>query len=71
MNYRSIAEGSVAQGWSSFNAKELPYAVKLAVLTKCPEKYLLVDRETGQVYEGSSQENPHIPTHMLWKPIES
>jgi hypothetical protein len=25
----------------------------MTVYTKCPEKWLLVDRETGQVYQGS------------------
>lgn len=30
-------------------------AVTLTVYTKAPEKWLLIDRETGQVYEG----NPH------------
>jgi hypothetical protein len=25
----------------------------LALDTKCPEKWLLIDRETGQVYQGS------------------
>jgi hypothetical protein len=26
----------------------------MTVYTKCPEKWLLVDRETGQVYQGSA-----------------
>lgn len=34
--------------------KELEGPVDLVVHTKCPEKWLLVDRETGQVYQGSS-----------------
>lgn len=28
-------------------------SVLLTVKTKCPEKWLLVDRETGQVFQGS------------------
>ena len=27
--------------------------LQLTVKTRCPEKYLLVDRETGQVFVGS------------------
>jgi hypothetical protein len=26
----------------------------MTVYTKCPEKWLLIDRETGQVYQGSA-----------------
>lgn len=40
-----------------FNFKTVPNAVVLQVKTKSPEKWLLVDRETGQVYQGS--ENGH------------
>jgi hypothetical protein len=37
------------------NFKELEGAVELTVKTKCPEKWLLIDRETGQVFQGSNQ----------------
>jgi hypothetical protein len=30
-------------------------AIKLTVKTKCPQKYLLVDRETGQMFVGNNQ----------------
>lgn len=70
MDYRSIQAGSIAQGWGSFSAPTLQEPVTLAVLTKCPEKWLLVDRETGQVYEGSNEINPYIPSQCLWKPID-
>lgn len=40
-----------------FNFKTISTAVILQVKTKSPEKWLLVDRETGQVYQGS--ENGH------------
>ncbi len=40
-----------------FNFKVLSNPVVLQVKTKSPEKWLLVDRETGQVYQGS--ENGH------------
>lgn len=33
--------------------EHLEEVVKLTVRTRCPEKYLLVDRETGQVFVGS------------------
>ena len=29
-------------------------SVDLLVHTKCPEKWLLVDRETGQIYQGNN-----------------
>jgi hypothetical protein len=32
---------------------ELERPVRLEVYTKSPQKWLLIDRETGQVYEGS------------------
>lgn len=34
-----------------FNALE--HSIVLNVKTKCPEKWLLIDRETGQVFQGS------------------
>jgi len=40
-----------------FNFKSYGQDVTLQVRTKSPEKWLLVDRETGQVYQGS--ENGH------------
>jgi hypothetical protein len=40
-----------------FIFKVLSNSVLLQVKTKSPEKWLLVDRETGQVYQGS--ENGH------------
>jgi len=34
--------------------KETDEAVDLVIHTRCPEKWLLVDRETGQTYVGNS-----------------
>jgi hypothetical protein len=34
--------------------EEFDKAVDLIVHTKCPDKWLLIDRETGQIYKGSS-----------------
>jgi hypothetical protein len=36
-----------------FGFKVISSSVVLQVKTKSPEKWLLVDRETGQVYQGS------------------
>jgi hypothetical protein len=35
-----------------FNFKSLNEAVVLTIKTKSPEKWLLIDRETGQVFQG-------------------
>jgi hypothetical protein len=32
---------------------ELEQSVSLIVKTKCPKKWLLIDRETGAVFEGN------------------
>ena len=37
--------------------KESEKALTLKVITKFPEKYILVDTETGQVYNGTKNEN--------------
>jgi hypothetical protein len=34
--------------------KTFEQPVDLLVHTKCPEKWLLIDRETGQIYQGNS-----------------
>jgi hypothetical protein len=38
---------------SAHEFNELKYPVTLTVYTKSPSKWLLIDRETGQAYEGS------------------
>jgi len=37
----------------SFNFKEEEEDVILTIRTLCPEKWLLIDRETGQTYVGN------------------
>jgi len=37
----------------SFKFEETDNDVVLTVATRCPSKWLLVDRETGQVYQGN------------------
>jgi len=46
--------------------EELEQAVELKVITKCPEKWLLIDQETGQVYRGSH--NTEIG--KMWQLVE-
>lgn len=48
---------------------ELESAIHLAVITKVPEKYILIDTETGQTYRGSDTDNPYLPGYKIWKPI--
>jgi hypothetical protein len=33
--------------------KELPKPIDLTVHTKCPEKWTLLDNETGEIYQGN------------------
>ena len=33
--------------------EEFDKPIDLIVHTKCPEKWLLIDRETGQIYKGT------------------
>ena len=33
--------------------KEFTNAIKLVVYTKCPEKWILIDKETGVTYQGN------------------
>lgn len=37
----------------SFKFKNLKLPVTLKIKTKCPEKWILIDRETGQTYRGN------------------
>ncbi len=56
MNIR-LLDGSEVQ--------ELKEAQELTLRTKCPEKWLLVDRETGEIY------TPYLtPGPRQWKKID-
>jgi hypothetical protein len=35
--------------------KEFDEPIDLLVHTKCPEKWLLIDRETGQTFQGNAK----------------
>ena len=51
------------------NGKKVPEfeeAVDLTIHTKCPEKWMLIDMETGQKYVGSSSPN----LYGKWKRLE-
>ena len=45
---------------------ELDEPIRLEVFTKCPEKYTLIDMETGQAYVGNA--DPESDNH--WSLIE-
>jgi hypothetical protein len=47
-------------------AEEFEEAVDLTIHTKCPEKWLLIDLETGQEYMGSAKPN----LYGKWKRIK-
>lgn len=34
--------------------KELEEPISITIYTKCPQKWVLIDRETGQTYQGNS-----------------
>jgi hypothetical protein len=40
---------------SNFNFNELEKSITLTVKTKSPDKWLLIDRETGQIYKGNEK----------------
>jgi hypothetical protein len=44
---------------------ELDKAVTLEVYTRCPEKYMLIDMQTGERYIGYSTEGP-----SSWRKVE-
>lgn len=47
--------------------EELDQAVDLTIHTKCPEKWLLIDLETGQEYIGSPVPN----LYGKWKRVKN
>ena len=38
---------------SNFKFKELKQSITLKIKTKSPDKWILIDRETGQAYKGN------------------
>lgn len=64
--FRKLKENQVSFKWPSKEVEELDVPIQLSVITKAPEKYVLLDLETGQVYIGSNQNNPYDPNFKLW-----
>jgi len=60
MNTRTLLDGN--------QVAELDNPVTLEVYTKCPEKWMLVDLQTGERYMGHQDPNAG-PSH--WKKIDS
>jgi len=58
MKYRRLKDGTIVD--------ELDKATTLHVRTKCPEKYKLIDMETGEVYTGTVPEDGPF----YWKKID-
>ena len=51
MKTRKLKNGNIAN--------ELEKAITLKIYTKCPNKYKLIDMETGEEYIGSVSEDSH------------
>jgi len=64
--FREILSNQISFNWPSKKVEELTTPIQLSVITKAPEKYVLIDMETSQVYLGSNQNNPYDPNFKLW-----
>lgn len=58
MKFRKLLNGK--------DVEELDKAIDLTIHTKCPEKWVLIDLETGQEYVGSK--NPNL--YGKWKRVK-
>ena len=63
---RKIISNQISFNWPSKQLEPLDSPIQLSVITKVPEKYVLIDMETSQVYIGSNQNNPYDPNFKLW-----
>jgi hypothetical protein len=63
---RELVANQISFKWPDKTVEELPIPIQLSVITKAPEKYVLLDMETGQIYVGSNQNNPYDPNFKLW-----
>jgi hypothetical protein len=63
---RKLKNNRVSFEWPNKEIPELNIAVQLSVITKAPEKYILIDMETGQVFVGSNHNNPYDPNYKTW-----
>lgn len=66
MKHRNLLDGS--------KVEELDIPVTITVYTKCPKKWMLVDMETGEHYQGTSKsleinqlnKNMKSSTYVIW-----
>jgi hypothetical protein len=66
MRYRSLLNGD--------KVKDLDLPVTITVYTKCPEKWMLIDMETGEHYLGTNKpleinqlnKNMKSSTYVIW-----
>jgi hypothetical protein len=63
---RKLVANKISFKWPDKDVEELSIPIQLSVITKAPEKYVLLDMETGQIYVGSNQNNPYDPNFKLW-----
>ena len=70
MTTRKLLDENYTYRPTILEVPELVEAVHLAVITKTPEKYLLIDLENGQIYRGSNENNQHLPGYKLWNRIK-
>jgi len=70
MAMRRIDENNIVFSWENSEVHELSEPVTLSVYTRCPEKYVLIDTETGQVYRGTNDVNTFVPSQRLWKEVK-
>lgn len=47
--------------------EELDHPLILEIKTKCPEKWTLIDNETGEVYTGTNS----IEKYQQWKRVDN
>lgn len=66
MKNRKLVANQISFKWPNKTVEELSVPIQLSVITKAPEKYVLLDMETGQIYVGSNQNNPYDPNFKLW-----
>ena len=66
MKSRKLEANQISFKWSDKDVEELSIPIQLSLITKAPEKYVLLDMETGQIFVGSNQNNPYDPNFKLW-----
>jgi hypothetical protein len=59
MKTRSLKDGIEVQ--------ELDHPLILEIKTKCPEKWILIDSETGEKYQGTNS----IEKYKQWKRLDN